>query len=60
MTSNENKIRIKYRSVGSKAEHEQVKQMMSDHCDGSYIETDRVQHIGYTHVEAECLHETNS
>jgi hypothetical protein len=54
MTSDENKIRIKYRSDGPKAEHEQVKQMMSDHCDGSYIETYRVQHIGYTTVEAEC------
>ena len=60
MTSNENKIRIKYRSVGSKAEHEQVKQMMSDHCGGSYIETYRVHETGYTTVEAECTLDTDS
>ena len=60
MTSSENKIKIKYRSVGSKAEHEQVKQLMSDHCHGAYIETSRVELRGYDTVEAECTHGTES
>ena len=58
MTSNENKIRIKYRSVGSKAEHEQVKQLMSEHCQGDYVETSRTELKGYDTVEAECTHDT--
>jgi len=57
MTSNENKIRIKYRSVGSKAEHEQVKQLMSEHCNGAYVETSRTELKGYDTVEAECTHD---
>ncbi len=60
MTSNENKIRIKYRSVGSKAEHEQVKQLMSEHCNGAYVETSRTELKGYDTVEAECTHRIES
>ena len=60
MTANENKIKIKYRSVGSNAEHEQVKQLMSEHCHGTYIETSRVELRGYTTVDAECTHGTES
>ena len=47
-------IRIKYLSVGPRAEHEQVIQLISDHCDGSYIETSRVELHGWTTVEAAC------
>ena len=57
MTSSENKIKIKYRSVGSKAEHEQVKQLMSEHCNGAYVETSRTELGGYDTVEAECTHD---
>ena len=60
MTSNENKIRIKYRSVGSNAEHEQVKQLMSEHCNGAYVETSRTELKGYDTVEAECTHRIES
>ncbi len=49
-------IRIKYLSIGPNAEHEQVKQLMLEHCQGAYIETSRVELRGYTTVEAECTH----
>jgi hypothetical protein len=57
LTSNKNMIRIKYLSVGSNAEHEQVKQLILDHCQGTYIETSRVELRGYDTVEAECTHD---
>ena len=60
LTSNEDMIGIKYLSVGPNAEHEQVKQLMFDHCHGDYIETSRVELRGYTTVEAECTHATES
>ena len=60
LTSNENMVRIKYLSVGPNAEHEQVTQLIFDHCDGTYIETNRVELRGYTTVDAECTHDTES
>ena len=60
LTSNEDMVRIKYLSVGPNAEHEQVKQLMSEHCQGAYIETSRVELRGYDTVEAECTHGTES
>lgn len=54
LTSNDDMISIKYLSVGPNAEHEQVKQLMSDHCHGAYIETSRVELRGYDTVDAEC------
>ena len=60
LTSKEKMIRIKYLSVGPNAEHEQVTQLISDHCDGAYIETNRVELRGYTTVDAECTHGTES
>lgn len=54
LTFNENMIRIKYLSVGPNAEHEEVMQLISDHCDGAYIETSRSELRGYTTVEADC------
>jgi hypothetical protein len=60
LTSNEDMIRIKYLSVGPNAEHEQVKQLMFDHCHGAYIETSRVELRGRDTVEAECTHGTGS
>ena len=57
LTSNEDMIRIKNLSVGPNAEHEQVKQLMSEHCHGAYIETSRVELRGYDTVEAECTHD---
>ena len=60
LTSNEDMIRIKYLSVGPNAEHEQVKQLMSEHCHGAYIETSRVELRGYDTIEAECTHDTIS
>ena len=60
LASNENIIRIKYLSVGPNAEHKQVKQLMSKHCQGAYIETSRVELRGYDTVEAECTHGTES
>jgi hypothetical protein len=60
LTSNENMVRIKYLSVGPNAEHEQVTQLIFDHCDGTYIETNRVELRGYTTVDAKCTHGTES
>ena len=57
LTSNEDMIRIKYLSVGPNAEHGQVTQLISDHCDGAYIETSREELRGYDTVEAECTHD---
>ena len=60
LTSNEDGVRIKYLSVGPNAEHEQVKQLILDHCHGAYFETSRVELRGYDTVEAECTHGTES
>ena len=60
LASNKDMIIIKYLSVGPNAEHEQVKQLMFDHCHGAYIETSRVELRGYDTVEAECTHATDS
>ena len=60
LTSNEDMIRIKYLSVGPNAEHEQVSQLMSDHCHDAYIETSRMELRGLTTVDAECTHGTES
>ena len=57
LASNEAMIRIKYLSIGPNAEHEQVKQLMSDHCHGAYIETSREELRGYDTVVAECTHD---
>ena len=57
LTSNENVISIKYLSVGPNAEHDQVTQLIADHCDGTYIETNRVELRVYTTVDAECTEE---
>ena len=56
LASNKDMIQIKYLSLGPNAEHEQVTQLISDHCDGAYIETSRVELRGYDTVEAECTH----
>jgi hypothetical protein len=60
LISNENMIRIKYLSIGPDTEHEQVTQLIFDHCDGAYIETNRVELRGYTTVDADCTHGTES
>jgi hypothetical protein len=60
LTSSESMIRIKYLSVGPNAEHEQVVQLITEHCDGTYIETNRVELRGYTIVDAECTHGAES
>ena len=57
LASNKEMIQIKYLSVGPNAEHKQVKQLMSEHCHGAYIETSRVELRGYDTVEAECTHD---
>ena len=56
IASNEDMIRIKYLSVGPNAEHDQIKQLIAEHCHGDYIETSRVELRGYDTVEAECNH----
>ena len=60
LTSNEDMIRIKYLDVNSNAQPEQALQLIIDHCGSSYIETTRMNETGYTTVEAECTHGTNS
>jgi hypothetical protein len=57
LASNKDMIRIKYLSVGPNAEHEQVQQLMFDHCHGAYVETSREELRGYDTVEAECTHD---
>lgn len=60
LTSNEDMIRIRYLSVGPNAEHEKVTQLIFDHCDGAFIETNRVELRGLTTVDSECTHGTES
>ena len=60
LKSDKDMIRIKYLSAGASAGHEQVTQLMSEHCHGAYIETSRVELRGYDTVEAECTHGTES
>jgi len=60
LTSNEDMIRIKYLDVNANAQPEQALQLIIDHCGDSYIETTRMSESGYTTVEAECTHGTNS
>ena len=60
LTSHEDMIKIRYLSVGPNAEHEEVIQLIFDHCDGAYIETNRVELRGYTTVDAECNHDAES
>ena len=52
------RISVKYLNVGPNAEHEQVVHLISEHCDGTYMETNRAGIRGYTTVEAECTHDT--
>jgi len=60
LVSNQDMIRVKYLDVNSNAQHEEALQLMSKHCDGSYIETYRAKEDGYTIVEAECTLDTDS
>lgn len=55
VTSTGEMIRIRYLDVNQNARHEQVKQLIIDHCNGSYNETYRVNESGWTTVEAECI-----
>jgi hypothetical protein len=59
LTSRQDMIRLQYLGTGPHTRHEEVIQTMSDHCDGSYVETYRVHEIGYTTVEAECTGSTD-
>jgi hypothetical protein len=54
LTSSKDRISVKYLNVGPNAEHEQVVQLITEHCDGNYTETNRAELRGYTTVEAEC------
>jgi len=55
LTSNKNAIRIKYLNVGPYAQHEQVTQLIIEHCNGNYTEANRVDLRGYTTIDAECI-----
>ena len=54
LASDEGMIRIKYLTVSDRARHEQVIEMMNEHCGDSYTETSRVELHGWTTVEADC------
>jgi len=54
LTADENAIRIKYLNVGPYAQHDQVTQLIIEHCNGNYTETNRADLRGYTTVDAEC------
>jgi len=60
LASNKYWIRVKYLSVGPNAEQEQVVQLIVEHCEGTYIETNRAELRGYTTVDAECTRGTES
>ena len=60
LTSNEDMIVIKYRSVGPNVEHERALQLISDHCNDSYIETSRKELSGWITIEADCSHGDDS
>lgn len=58
--STEDSITVKYRGVGPDVKHDEVKQMIIDHCGGPYIETHRKKLSGWITIEAECAHRTDS
>jgi len=60
LNSSKEMIRIQYLDVNSNAQPEQAIQLIIDHCDGSYVETNRVKTRGKTTIEAECTDETDS
>jgi hypothetical protein len=60
LASSKDRVSVKYLSVGPNAEHKQVLQLIIEHCDGNYIETNRAELRGYTTVEAECTHGNES
>ena len=60
LASSKDRINVKYLNVGPNAEHEQVVQLITEHCDGNYTESNRAEIRGYTTVEAECTHGNES
>ena len=60
IASTEAWIMVKYLSVGPNADHEQVIQLIIDHCEDSYIEINREELRGYTTVAAECTPGTDT
>lgn len=60
LSSNEVRIQIKYLTVNSNAMHEEVVELIKDHCDGSYNETSRQVREGWTTVDAECTKNTDN
>ncbi len=54
IASTDDSITVKYRSVGPDVQHDEAMQLIIDHCDGSFVETNRVNMSGWLTVEAEC------
>lgn len=49
-----NTITVKYLDVNSLAQPDQALDLIIDHCNGSYTESDRQTTSGWTTIEAEC------
>jgi len=58
-SSTDQTITVKYRSVGPDVQHDEAMQLITDHCNGSYIEISRVNMSGWLTVEAQCTHSTD-
>ena len=58
-SSTDQTITVKYRSVGPDVQHDEAMQLITDHCNGSYIEISRVNMSGWLTVEAQCTHNTD-
>ena len=60
IASTDDSITVKYRSVGPDVQHDEAMQLIIDHCDGSFVETNRVNMSGWLTVEAECTDDADT
>jgi hypothetical protein len=60
ITSTDDRITVKYRSVGPDVQHDEAMQLITDHCEGSFVETNRVNMSGWLTVEADCTEDADT
>jgi len=54
INSDNETIRVKYLDINSYAQPEKAVQLIEDHCDGPFVETNREKNGGMTIIEARC------
>jgi len=60
LCTTENSIAVSYYRLGPDAQHDEAMQLISEHCDGGYIETKRLDNISWRTVYAMCLQTDDS